>query len=282
MLVLSRRTKDKVSFPQVGVTVHFIRVQSGQVKIGIDAPRSITIVRDEVSDGDAIAEMVRRQIAQLPQETRHGIRNELHEITVGLHLYRELIRAGINDEAEETFDSLQESLKRLDSNEAFRRPDAPPVTDPDRETIALIEDSANERRMLAEVLQLKGYQVLEFSNGANALQHFEDNDAPGLVLVDMNMPELDGHQTVTMMRQSERFRDVPIFAVSGTSPEENDLVMGRQGVDRWLPKPLSLETLMNSIRQAIGAPKAKQPTQALRNEAPLSLSRVPSVAADLA
>nr|WP_286177587.1 response regulator [Rhodopirellula sp. JC639] len=226
--------------------------------------------------------MVRRQIAQLPQETRHGIRNELHEITVGLHLYRELVRAGISDEADETFLALQESLKRLDANEAFRRPDAPPVTDPDRETIALIEDSANERRMLAELLQLKGYQVLEFSNGAGALKYFNDNDAPGLVLVDMNMPELDGRQTVTMMRQSERFRDVPIFAVSGTSPEENDLVMGRQGVDRWLPKPLSLETLMNSIRQTIGAPDTERPPRSLSNNSALPLSRVPSVAADLA
>lgn len=281
MLVLTRRTKDKVSFPQVGITVHFIRVQSGQVKIGVDAPRDITILRDEVADGDSIAEMIRRQIAHLPQETRHTIRNELQEITVGLHLYRELLRAGICDEAEETFTSLQESLKRLDSNEAFQRPDWHPSGESRQGTVALIEDVDNERKILADLLRLKGYDTKEFSNGSVAMDFFADNEPPRLVLVDMKMPVCDGHQTVTSMRQSDRFSGVPIFAISGSSPQENDLAIGRDGVDLWIPKPLSVETLLNSIEREIGDPNGRRPSEPASGSIPIQ-NRVPTVAAEKA
>ena len=54
MLVLTRRSKDKIHFPQLAVTIHFIRVQSGQVKVGVDAPREIKILRDEIVDPNAI------------------------------------------------------------------------------------------------------------------------------------------------------------------------------------------------------------------------------------
>ena len=121
MLVLTRRTKDKVFFPQVGITIHFLRVQPGQVKVGVDAPRDIAILRDD-SEQEENADSVHRQIARLPRDVRRGIRNELHQISVGMHLVRELYRANLVDEAEETFASLQAVLERLDQNAALRRP----------------------------------------------------------------------------------------------------------------------------------------------------------------
>ena len=250
MLVLTRRGKDRVSFPQVGITIHFLRIQAGQAKVGIDAPRDIAIIREEV-DNDQTAEFVRRQLAQLPREVRHGIRNELHEISVGMHLVRELVRQDLLDEAEETFQSIQDALQRLDQNHALRRPeqDEHEIRHEASKQLVLIEDDRNQRKMLGDILRLQGYSVADFDEGDAALQFLEDNEPPWAILVDMHMPGRDGRGTVREIRGSDRFKSVPIFAVSGTSPEENGLPMGRTGVDRWFPKPLSVEHLMSAIQQ---------------------------------
>ena len=268
MLVLSRRSKDKISFPQVGITVHFIRVQSGHAKVGIDAPREIAIMRDEVNDDGAAAEFVRRQLSRLPRQIRHGIRNELHQVSVGLHLYKELIQAGLEQEAQETFKSLTEAIARLDSNEALQRPDAKPNDIIDQASIILIEDNANEREMLAGLLRLRGYQVNCFCNGAEAIDHLDGSDPPGVVLVDMKMPKLNGTDTVNALRRKEKFDNTFIFAISGTSPQDNGLLIGHKCVDRWFPKPLNPEFVISAIEQAIGQNSIGPPITEKDNHVP--------------
>ena len=170
MLVITRHSKDKISFPQVGITIHFIRVHSGNVKIGIDAPRDIAIVRDEIDSSETAASLIRRQFLRLPRDIRHGVRNELHQISIGLHLYRELIQAGQEQEAEEAFLAMQESLQRLDENQILRRPQERNATKAGQGNVLLVEDIANEREMLADFLRLHGYGVNTFANGSEVAQ----------------------------------------------------------------------------------------------------------------
>ncbi|MCA9262601.1 MAG: carbon storage regulator [Planctomycetales bacterium] len=252
MLVLTRRSKEKLSFPQVGITIHFVRVQSGQVKIGVDAPRDIAIIRGELdNDEDATASLVRRQLLRLPREVRHGIRNQLHEISVGMHLYRELISAGLAEEAESTFESLVSTLQKLDENEVLKRPTDEPTAAP-AGTIVLAEDVPNEREMLASFLRLRGYHCVSFGDGHEVLQYLSENEAvPRVVIVDMNMPRCDGPTTVREIRSNERFGNTQLFAVSGMSPAEYGLGTGRGGVDRWFPKPLNPALLLDALDMAV-------------------------------
>lgn len=251
MLVVTRHSKDKISFPQVGITIHFIRVQSGNVKIGIDAPRDIAIVRDEIEGNETTASLVRRQFLHLPREIRHGIRNELHQISVGLHLYRELLQAGHEDEAEEAFQSMQECLQRIDENQVLQRRAQPNPNSGNGESILLVEDMANEREMLADFLRLHGYGVNTFCNGTEVLDYLKDSRPPKVVLVDMKMPSCDGPTTVRQIRSDARIQSTQIFALSGTSPKENGLESGAKGIDRWFPKPVNPQGLINAI-EAIG------------------------------
>lgn len=246
MLVVTRKAQEKLTFPQLGITVHFLRVQSGNIKVGIEAPRDINIVRDDAS-GDAIdaAELVRKQLLRLPREVRHAIRNDLHQVSLGLHLYKELVKAGMTTEAEDTFNDIREALQRLDQSEILQSASA--AAKPTNGTIVVIEDNDNERGMLAGFLRLKGYQVLAFSDGQEALDHFAANDIPGVVLVDMQMPRCDGPTTVRSLRHSEGFEDTPIFAISGSSSQEAGLPVGRDGVDLWFLKPLDVASLVTAI-----------------------------------
>lgn len=251
MLVVTRHAKDKISFPQVGITVHFIRVHSGHVKIGIDAPRDIAIVRDEIDGNETTASLVRRQFLRLPREIRHGIRNELHQISIGLHLYRELIQSGQHEEAEEAFQVMQSCLDRLDENQVFQRPTKAPAG---QGNVFLVEDSDNEREMLADFLRLHGYGVNTFANGRQCLDYLNDNNPPKVILVDMKMPECDGPTTVRHIRSDSRIKATQIFALSGTSPKENGLESGSRGIDRWFPKPINPQGLISAIDAACAKP----------------------------
>ncbi len=137
MLLLSRRSKDKIVFPQIGATVHFIRVQSGHVNVGIDVPDDVDVLHD---DFDAPVD-IDEPTAVLPQDLRHGIRNELHQISVGIHLYKELLAASLEDEAADTFADIQASLGRLDQIKALNPDSYQKITESNWEPTASIDGS---------------------------------------------------------------------------------------------------------------------------------------------
>ena len=250
MLVLSRRSKEKISFPDVGITVHFIRVQSGTAKVGIDAPMQIRIVRDEVCpDSVAKAENVREELLRLPKHLRHSIRNELHTISVGVHLLHEQLQLGMNDDASETFQTIQESLQRLDENRVLRSPSlgegAVPIIHTG--TVLIVEDETNERELLAALQRLRGYEVVSVASAEDALEYLAVNDTPSAILMDMNLPQSDGAFAVRSIRANDQHAGARVYAVSGNSPEEYGLETGRAGVQRWFPKPVDVDNLFETL-----------------------------------
>lgn len=249
MLVITRRSTDKISFPQLGITVHFIRVQGSSAKVGVDAPRDIVIVRDEVADDEAALTKLREQWARLPKEVRHEIRNELHSVSVGLHLLREQYRSGLENDAEETFTMIHEAVSRIDNNEVLKRPDkgakGTKTTLPG--TVLVVDDNDNEREMLAGFLRLQGHPVVCLRDGIEAIDYLESHDAPEVVLMDMRMPNCDGGSAVRRIRKSDRHSGMRIFAISGTEPSENSLEIGDEGVNRWFRKPLNPQFLLDAI-----------------------------------
>lgn len=247
MLVITRRSSDKLVFPQVGITVHFIRVQGSSAKVGIDAPRDIVIVRDELSDDPAVAAKLREQWMRLPRSVRHEIRNELHALSVGLHLYKQQVAAGLTTEAEETFDEIQQAIGRIDSNEVLKRPKRRDDGKTLPGTILIAEDDDNEREMLAGFLRLNGHPVVTVRDGLEAIEYLSGHETPQTVLVDMKMPGAGGSEVVQQLRRDDRHADARVYAISGSTPEENEIVIGAGGVDRWFRKPLNPQFLLEAI-----------------------------------
>lgn len=246
MLVITRKSKDSISFPQVGVTVHFIRVQGSAARVGIDAPRDIAIVRGEAEGDDSTAAKLREQWLRLPKKVRHEIRNELHSLGIGLHLLREQLKAGLEVEADETFHTIKETISNIDNNEVLRKDSPEPPRAPD-EAVVLVEDNDNEREMLAGFLRIKGHQVVAFSDGGQALEYLNSHDKPAVVLMDMGMPNVDGGTAVRALRSDARHLGMRIFAISGSEPSDNELTIGDDGVNRWFRKPLNPQFLLDAI-----------------------------------
>ena len=107
MLVLSRRPQEKILFPTLGVTVQITSICKNIVRLGIDAPPSVAIMREEIaSEADATT--------QDPLSANHRLRNRLHTATLAVHLAQKQLQAGLNEDAEKT---LHEALREYSAME---------------------------------------------------------------------------------------------------------------------------------------------------------------------
>lgn len=115
-------------------------------------------------------------------------------------------------------------------------------------TVLLAEDSQDTRNMLKRAFELKGYKVLEAEDGREALD-MAQRCRPSLIVIDLNMPVLDGLEAVKNFREMEGpTEQVPIVAITAYDvPGMEDAAL-ETGCDRYLRKPLDLEELDRALR----------------------------------
>jgi len=253
MLVLSRKEDQKVCFPGLGVTVQVLRVKGSAVRLGVDAPMEVRIIRDELDDDGPDKPPPRTHVIPLPQNLRHDLRNELNSISIALHLFKQEAEAGYFKDAEATFDKLVHHLEDLSSNPVLSQ-DGSLATEPEQSTALLVEDEPNEREMLAGFLRMNGYQVATAGDGLEAFEYLESNEKPSVILIDMRMPRCDGATTIRRIRENPAFDGVKIFAISGSTPEENGLEQGGE-VNRWFTKPLNPRSLVDALATGVTRPE---------------------------
>ena len=110
--------------------------------------------------------------------------------------------------------------------------------------ILIADDEARMRALVRDYLRVKGYQVLEAENGAEALAVFEREPDIALVLLDVMMPELDGFETLKELR---RISEVPVLMLTARSEERDELRGFSLGADEYIAKPFSPKVLLARI-----------------------------------
>ena len=115
-------------------------------------------------------------------------------------------------------------------------------------TVLLAEDSEDTRIMLKQAFELKGYQVYEAEDGQQALE-MARKYRPSLMVVDLNMPVLDGLEMIKTFRESEGSVDhVPIVAITAYDVYGMEEAALETGCNRYLSKPLDLEELDRALK----------------------------------
>jgi PAS domain S-box-containing protein len=128
-------------------------------------------------------------------------------------------------------------------------PDAPDASTrggPGGGTILVVEDNEASRRALCRLLRLLGYHVVEAENGREAID-LATAEQPLAVLMDVNMPEMDGIEATATLRARPLFRDLPIFALTGDVTNENRRRIAEAGVNGFLEKPVSPDALLKTL-----------------------------------
>ena len=116
MLAISRRPNETIVFPELDITVKITRVAGSTVRLGVTAPREVTILRGELVQEEVAC------VLSAPEERKrqHDRRNALSKLTLGLHLARRQSQAGLFEQGEATLTAALETLESLEQ-ECFRQ-----------------------------------------------------------------------------------------------------------------------------------------------------------------
>ena len=120
-------------------------------------------------------------------------------------------------------------------------------------TILVIDDDEEHRTLVREILVRAGHRVEEAADGAQGLRLFGKR-RPDLVVTDINMPGIDGHEVIAALRVLHA--DVPIIAISGCGAVEKDELLLRAaalGASEVITKPFEFRQLVGAVARAIGA-----------------------------
>lgn len=115
-------------------------------------------------------------------------------------------------------------------------------------TILLIEDTPDNVLLIQRIAQARGYQCLIANDGASGLR-LAVAERPAIILLDINLPDMDGFEVVARLRADEATRAIPIIAVTANALKGDFEKCLAAGCDDYLAKPFNIDTLIDKLRQ---------------------------------
>ena len=126
-----------------------------------------------------------------------------------------------------------------------------------RGIILYVEDNLENRILVRRVLGAEGYTVVE-ANSAQAALNYLEREIPDLILMDINMPEVDGYTLTRQLKARPEFKHVPVIAVTANVMKGDMEKSLQAGCDGYIPKPLDIDALPAQIAQFLARARATQ------------------------
>jgi CheY-like chemotaxis protein len=115
----------------------------------------------------------------------------------------------------------------------------------DEKLVLVVDDDSSARESMAEILDAKGYRVLQAENGQRALDVLKKTPRfPCLVLLDLAMPVMGGREFLERRARNPILRNIPVVVVSGNTMSDEPL----EGIAAYLGKPVSIDRLIDVIQ----------------------------------
>ena len=119
--------------------------------------------------------------------------------------------------------------------------------------ILIAEDHELNLGTMVDVLEFSGFRVLQARNGQEAVDQAKENN-PDLILMDVQMPILDGLAATRQLREFEGTKTMPIVALTGLAMEGDAERCLNAGANAYLSKPINFDTLINTINKHVSVP----------------------------
>ena len=116
--------------------------------------------------------------------------------------------------------------------------------------ILVVDDAADNLAMISLALQQQGYRVVTAGNGEDAI-NVAGQTLPNLILMDINLPGLDGLGATRRIRENEALRDVPVVAITAFGTEGFQRAAYDAGVAGYLTKPIDLDRMNQLIARLL-------------------------------
>lgn len=117
--------------------------------------------------------------------------------------------------------------------------------------ILVADDSAMFRQLEQNLLAQHGYTLIHASDGAQAVR-LATAESPDLVLLDVQMPIMDGNKALSILKSNERTSHIPVLMLTAEAGPRDRQVMVDLGADGVLAKPISGSALLEAVRAVIG------------------------------
>ena len=114
--------------------------------------------------------------------------------------------------------------------------------------ILVVEDQEDNRRIVRDLLTSVGYEIIEALTGADGVQAAETH-VPDLILMDIQLPVIDGYEATRRIRANPALQHVPIIAVTSYALSGDDVKAFEAGCNGYVSKPFSPRALLAKIRE---------------------------------
>jgi two-component system cell cycle response regulator DivK len=116
--------------------------------------------------------------------------------------------------------------------------------------ILVIEDQVDNRRIVRDLLTSVGYEIIEAVTGEEGVSSAERH-VPDLILMDIQLPDIDGYETTRRIRVKPALQHIPIIAVTSYALSGDDVKAYEAGCDGYVSKPFSPRALLAKIREYV-------------------------------
>lgn len=117
--------------------------------------------------------------------------------------------------------------------------------------ILIVEDNEMNLALVKEILSMQGYSLLEAYDGFAGV-NMTIGALPDVVLMDVNLPELDGISAMKKIKATDSIKDIPVIALTASAMKGDDSRFLSQGFDGYVAKPISMNQLLEEVERVLG------------------------------
>ena len=120
------------------------------------------------------------------------------------------------------------------------------------ELILIVEDNENNRMLVRDVLQSRGYQTAETDNAEDGVRLAREH-RPALILMDIQLPGMNGMDALRLLRADAATRDIPVIAVTASAMTQDRQKIMATGFDAYQSKPINVREFVEAVRGVLAA-----------------------------
>jgi CheY-like chemotaxis protein len=122
------------------------------------------------------------------------------------------------------------------------------------ELILIVEDNEKNRKLERDILQFHGYRTVEADNGEDGVRLAQDTP-PALILMDIQLPRMNGIEALHLLRGDPRTRGIPVIAVTASAMNQDRQRIMAAGFDGYQAKPIDVTGFVAAVRAMLDRPR---------------------------
>jgi len=118
------------------------------------------------------------------------------------------------------------------------------------ELILIVEDNEKNRKLERDILQFHGYRTSEADNAEDGIRLAQETP-PALILMDIQLPRMNGIEALRVLRADDRTRAIPVIAVTASAMTQDRKKIMAAGFDGYQTKPIKVREFMDAVRETL-------------------------------